>query len=68
VKLKRIQGLAQLTKLRVLSVDWCDEIEELEDVEHLKSLEKLDARGCPKLLWGVGVVERMQQRLKSLEI
>lgn len=68
VQLKSIQGLANLTKLRILSVYDCSELQELPDVEHLRSLEKLWAFRCPKLQWGEGVVELLRQRVKELSL
>jgi len=57
--LRKIEGLAQLKKLRVLNVYECFELEELQGVAHLGSLEMFDARKCPKLQFH----ERLPPRL-----
>nr|ABK22516.1 unknown [Picea sitchensis] len=49
VKLKRIRGLEQATKLQKLSVTGCSELEELPHIEALVCLEELWANHCVKL-------------------
>jgi internalin A len=61
VKLKCIQGLAQLTKLRRLDVSNCSELELLE-TETLVSLEELRTRGCVKLKHIQGLLQLTKLR------
>jgi len=62
VKLKRLQGLAQLTQLRELYVEGCSELEELPGLEHLMSLEKLSAAESVKLKSLQGLAQLTQLR------
>lgn len=64
VKLKKVRGLAQCTKLDTLSVCGCSELEDFEGVEHCTSLRQLIAYRCPQLRWGGGVMAQLHQRLK----
>lgn len=61
VKLKIIEGLAQLTQLRELDVSGCSELEEMPGVEHLQSLV-LRASECVKLkgLQGLSPLTRLR--------
>lgn len=64
-KLKVIQGLAQLTRLRMLYVDQCHELRELPDVQQLMSLQNLTISGCRKLQAAREVLDQLGQRLKE---
>lgn len=61
LKMKSIEGLAQLTQLRELDVSGCSELEEMPGVEHLQSLV-LRASECVKLkgLQGLSLLTRLR--------
>nr|ABK22468.1 unknown [Picea sitchensis] len=63
VKLKRIRGLEQATKLQKLSVTGCSELEELPRIEALVCLEELWANDCVKLKRIRGLEQATKLRL-----
>lgn len=75
--MKSIEGLGQLTKLRLLNVSGCPKLQKLFGVEHVMSLklpgvehwissERLYVNKLPKLKWVTGVLEEVQQLFKEL--
>jgi len=60
VNLKKIQELAQRTKLQNLNVSGCSELEELQSMKLLVSLELLGAYGCVKSIWGLAQLIKLR--------
>lgn len=55
--------MGQLKQLWSLEVRGCHEMVGLPGVEQCMRLSELDARDCPKLQWGGGVLQQLRHRI-----
>lgn len=63
-KLKKVEGLCGLAKLKEIKITGCSELEELPSVEHCRSLKTLEIRGGSKLQ----LKEEVQMRERGISI